>query len=74
MESSIVTIILGVFCVSFGIYTAIMRKKSPEKFGKLVVMKEKFGNKAGNTIHLVFYTFLPIFLGLVLLMGAHFRV
>jgi hypothetical protein len=29
---NILTIVLGLLCVGYGIYTAIMRAKAPEKF------------------------------------------
>jgi len=67
---NIITIILGAFCIGYGIYTAIMRKKSPEKFGKLEAMKKKFGDKIGNTIHIIFYTFIPLLGGVAFLISG----
>ena len=64
---NIITIIFGAFCIGYGIFTAIMRVKSPEKFGKLEAMKTKFGGKTGTIIHIVFYSFLPILAGVVFL-------
>ncbi len=60
-------LIFGIGFILFGIYTLIMRKKSPEKFYKLEAMKKQFGEKKGDLIHLVSYAILPITLGIVFL-------
>jgi hypothetical protein len=62
---NILTIVLGLLCIGYGIYTAIMRAKAPEKFGKLEAMKKKFGDKTGQIIHIVSYTIVPILAGIV---------
>jgi hypothetical protein len=68
----LVTITIGVVISLYGIYTLMMRIKSPEKFGKLSAMKDKFGDTAGNTIHIIAYTVLPIVSG-VLVVFAGFK-
>ena len=69
---NIITVILGLFCIGYGIYTAIIRTKSPEKFGKLDAMKKKFGDKAGIIIHVIFYTVLPILVGIIFFISGFF--
>jgi hypothetical protein len=69
---NIFTLVLGVFCVGYGIYTAFMRVKTPEKFGKLEAMKKKFGDKAGKIIHIVSYTIIPILVGIVFIITGFF--
>jgi hypothetical protein len=59
------TIGIGVFALLFGVYTFFVRLKSPEKFGKLKAMKEKFGEKGGTVIHTIAYTIVPIVAGIV---------
>jgi len=57
-------IIIGVFAIAFGIYVAIIRVKNPKKLGKYQAMIDKFGNK-GKTLHIIFYTVLPIIAGII---------
>ena len=71
---NIMAIVLGVLCIIYGIFTAIMREKSPERFGKLEAMKKKFGDKRGKVIHIVSYTFVPILAGIVFVVCGFFGV
>ena len=57
---------IGVVCICFGLYTAIVRVISPQKFVKLEAMKQKFGNSTGTLIHTVAYTFLPLVCGVII--------
>ena len=57
---------IGVICICFGLYTAIIRVNSPQKFVKLEAMKQKFGKKTGTFIHKVAYTFLPLVFGVIM--------
>jgi hypothetical protein len=57
---------IGVICICFGLYTAIVRVKSPQRFVKLEAMKQKFGNNTGTFIHKVAYTFLPLVSGVII--------
>jgi len=59
------TLTIGLFALLFGIYTLVLRTKKPEKFGKLNVMKEKYGEKAGVAIHTISYTVIPIIAGIL---------
>ena len=54
-----ITMGLGIMAVLYGLYTFYVRASKPEKFGKLAAMQEKFGKKAGYTIHLVAYSIAP---------------
>ncbi|GMO61966.1 MAG: hypothetical protein Ta2G_21420 [Termitinemataceae bacterium] len=62
--------ILGLFGIGYGIYTAIIRKKTPEKLGKIGPMKERFGDKTGNIIHIIAYTVMPILVGIIFAISA----
>ncbi len=57
---------IGVICICFGLYTAIVRVKSPQRFVKLEAMRQKFGNNTGTFIHKVAYTFLPLVFGVII--------
>lgn len=59
------TIGIGVAICLYGIYTLRMRTRSPEKFGKLTAMKDKFGDSTGMAIHIVAYTVVPIVVGII---------
>ncbi|GMO36038.1 MAG: hypothetical protein Ta2B_16140 [Termitinemataceae bacterium] len=58
---------IGVLCVGYGIYMAIIRSKSPEKLGKYEAMKKRFGDTPGKIIHIISYTVLPIIFGIVMI-------
>lgn len=60
-----VTVLLGALALVFGLYTLVARVKTPEKLGKLEAMKKQWGPSAGNAVHLVAYTIVPIIVGLV---------
>lgn len=63
---NVVTILLGVAALGYGLYTAWARKAKPEQFAKLEPMKKVWGEKAGPIVHVVGYTVVPIILGAVL--------
>ncbi len=62
-----VNTVIGIFAIVFGVYTLSIRATNPSKFGKLQAMKERFGDSAGNAIHIVAYSVLPILFGIVIL-------
>jgi hypothetical protein len=62
---NVITLSLGIILFGFGIFSIILRIKSPEKFGKLEAMKNKFGDEGGMLIHIIFYSVLPILAGIV---------
>jgi hypothetical protein len=59
------TLAIGLLALFFGICTLFLRMKHPGAFRKLNAMKEKYGEKAGATIHTIFYTFIPIIAGII---------
>ncbi|QQO09937.1 hypothetical protein [Breznakiella homolactica] len=63
---------LGVLVIFYGIYTAVIRLKSPEKLGKYQAMKERYGDNTGKLLHVLSYTVVPIILGAVLICRAVF--
>jgi hypothetical protein len=63
-------LLIGIGALGFGLYTAYARTTSPDKFGKLEAMKEQWGPTAGNLVHLIAYTLVPIGVGLVFLIRA----
>ncbi len=65
-----ITIAIGVFALGFGIYSTFVRFTSPQKFGKLEAMKQKFGATAGTVIHTVAYSVVPIITGIVFIIAG----
>jgi len=63
-------IIIGSFALLYGVFTLIMRQKKPGMFAKLEEMKEKFGDKTGYWIHVIFYSFVPLGVGCLFLYRA----
>ncbi len=66
--------ILGILAMAFGIYTFYARTSKPEKLVKLKAMKQLFGDKKGNIVHLVAYSFLPIALGVMMFLKGAFGI
>ena len=64
------TIGIGVFALLYGIFTLTVRMKNPEKLGKLVAMKEKFGDKNGTLLHVIGYTIMPVVVGMVFIISG----
>lgn len=62
---NLTTVFIGAAAILFGLYTAFLRAKQPQKLGKLQAMKERFGATAGDLIHLVTYTIVPVAAGAV---------
>ena len=67
-----INLVLGILAIVYGIYSYVQRKTAPENIEKLQGMIERNGEKMAHSIHLIGYTILPIFTGLLLL-HAHFR-
>jgi len=63
---NLVTILLGVASLGYGLYTAWARRAKPEQFAKIEPMKKVWGEKGGPIVHFVGYTVMPILLGVVL--------
>ena len=60
-------LMLGIGALGFGLYTGYLRATNPEKLGKLEAMKESMGPGAGNAVHLVAYTLVPLAVGVIFL-------
>jgi len=59
------TVLIGAAAILFGIYTAWARIARPQQFAKLEAMKKSLGPTAGNVVHLIAYTLVPIGVGVV---------
>ena len=62
----LVTISMGLVICLYGVYTLVMRTKSPEKFSRLTAMKAKYGDSSGTAAHILAFTVLPIVVGIIL--------
>lgn len=59
-------LIIGILALLYGLYTIYLRvRKDSKAWGKLEKMKEVYGEKAGTVIHIIFYTIVPIAVGIV---------
>jgi len=67
MQFNWLSVIFGVAAILFGVYTLLLRNKSPEKLGKLGPMKKFYGEKKGQIIHIITYTVAPIVFGIIML-------
>lgn len=68
------TVLIGAAAILYGIYTLWARATNPQQFGKLEAMKKQWGPTAGNVVHIVAYSLVPIAVGVVfLLTGLHGR-
>ena len=61
------TVLIGVGAIAYGLYTLLIRSQNPTKFGKLIAMKEQWGEQTGSLIHLVAYSIIPLVFGVVML-------
>lgn len=61
------TVIIGIVAIAYGIYTLWARTAKPEQFKKLEAMKKQMGPAAGNIIHLIAYSVVPLVVGAVFL-------
>jgi len=73
MEIDWFIMLLGAASIGFGFYTAILRKTSPNKLGKLEAMKKYWGEKQGELIHVIGYSVIPIIIGLVIIANGLFK-
>lgn len=65
------TIVIGTAVFMFGVYTTAMRFLRPEKLGRLASLKELFGEKIGDRIHLAAYAGIPLVAGAVFLFAGY---
>lgn len=54
----------GLFFLFYGMYTGILRVKNPSSFTRVESMKKTYGEKTGLILHIVFYTIVPIVIGM----------
>ncbi len=64
------TVLIGAAAILFGVYTAWARVAKPQQFAKLNAMKKAWGPTAGNVVHLIAYTIVPIAVGIVFLLSG----
>lgn len=69
MEIDWFRLLVGIFAIGFGAYSLFIRAKSPDS-PKLNAIKHYWGEEKGKLLHLVFYGFLPIILGLAMILKA----
>ncbi|OWW20083.1 hypothetical protein [Noviherbaspirillum denitrificans] len=65
-----ITIVAGAAVFSFGLYNAILRRTAPDKLSRLKAMKDLFGDKNGDTVHLLAYAVAPLVAGAVFLFAG----
>ena len=64
-------LILGAIALAYGLYSLVLRVSGrTSQWSKLEPMKVRFGETAGNVIHVVAYTIVPIVFGCILLFKA----
>jgi len=62
---NVTTVLIGAAALVYGVFTIYARFKMPSLLGKLEAMKKKFGIVAGNLIHIIAYTIVPLVAGTV---------
>ena len=65
-----VTMILGAAVFAFGLYNIILRRTGPQKLSRLQAMKDLFGEKNGDMVHLLAYAVTPMVAGAVFLFAG----
>lgn len=66
----VVTMLLGIAAIVYGLYVAYLRSKDPDNLGKLEPMKKLWGDRVGVFLHGVGYTVIPIAFGATLIWMA----
>jgi len=62
------SLLIGLFAVVFGCFTLLARRgKNRDMLKKLAAMRERYGDKTGSLIHILFYSILPIAFGLLII-------
>ncbi|MFT5072178.1 MAG: hypothetical protein ACI8V8_002152 [Chitinophagales bacterium] len=62
-------LVVGILAILFGAYAIFVRAKSKDST-KLNAIKKQWGEDKGAMIHLIFYGFLPVILGGLMLFKA----
>ena len=69
MEIDWFRLVVGILAIIFGLYGIFIRARSADST-KLNAMIKQWGEDKGKMIHFVFYGFLPIVLGCLMLLKA----
>lgn len=72
---NLTTVAVGAFAIGYGLVVLTLRSRGKEApFGKLALLKERFGSEVGSKIHFIGNVLLPLVLGAALvaagLLGA----
>jgi len=65
---NLLTVLIGVAMIVFGVVTLVLREVKPAAFAKLEPMRQRFGHVPGTTIHVIGYSLVPIGAGAVFIM------
>ena len=59
-------LIFSIFALLYGLFTIYLRThKKTKAWGKLEKMKNVYGKKTGVIIHIIYYTVVPIVIGII---------
>ena len=62
------SMLIGMFAVVFGCFTLFARRgQNRDMLKKLTAMRERYGDKTGSLIHILFYSILPIACGFLII-------
>jgi hypothetical protein len=64
------TLIIGAAVFLFGVYMTILRYTRPQGLKKQEALKDLFGDKTGNLIHMITYSILPLVAGGIFLLAG----
>jgi len=64
---NVVSLLIGIVALAYGVITIILRLRRPESFRKLEAMKKTFGDRGGLIVHTITYSGLPIVAGILAL-------
>ena len=67
---NLTTVVIGIAAIAYGLYTAWARRARPDQFRKLEAMKKTWGESAGQVVHVIGYTIVPIVVGVVLVLSG----
>ena len=74
MNARWIELVIGALALGYGILSLYTRIRSPERLSKLASMKRVYGNKAGEIVHAILYTIIPVVFGLILLISGILNV
>lgn len=65
-----VSILMGLLAFGFGFYILNSRRKKDYTSARLEAMKNMFGEKSGDKVHLIVYGIVPLILGVMMFTKA----